>query len=50
MSTETDERSAPAAPTGCVSCGSPHARWWSTPQGAALLCPACATLHGLGCP
>ena len=34
----------------CASCGAPHAREWSTPEGPARLCPPCATLHGLGCP
>ena len=34
----------------CASCGAPHARTWSTPEGPARLCPSCATLHGLGCP
>ncbi|MCB0979686.1 MAG: hypothetical protein R2694_18740 [Ilumatobacteraceae bacterium] len=43
-------RSAEAAPSGCESCGGPHARWWSTPAGRAQLCPTCATLHGFGCP
>ena len=43
---------APAreAPPACASCGSPHARSWSTPDGPAWLCPPCASLHGLGCP
>jgi hypothetical protein len=35
---------------GCVSCGSHLAVRWSTPEGTALLCRECATLHGLGCP
>ena len=34
----------------CQSCGSPQARMWGTRDGAARLCPPCATLHGLGCP
>jgi len=34
----------------CQSCGVPHARMWGTREGAARLCPTCATLHGLGCP
>ncbi|MDO8362446.1 MAG: hypothetical protein Q7V88_06080 [Actinomycetota bacterium] len=34
----------------CLSCGSSQARTWGTGQGAARLCPPCATLHGLGCP
>ncbi|CAB4364848.1 MAG: hypothetical protein F2681_11955 [Actinobacteria bacterium] len=34
----------------CMSCGGPHARMWGTRDGAARLCPTCATLHGLGCP
>ena len=38
------------AEQACLSCGSPQARVWSTPDGPARLCPPCATLHGLGCP
>lgn len=38
------------ATSACQSCGSPTARRWDTPDGPAHLCPACATLHGLGCP
>lgn len=34
----------------CLSCGSPNARIWQTPDGPARLCPPCATLNGLGCP
>ncbi len=34
----------------CMSCGSHLAQRWSTPQGVAVLCQQCATLHGLGCP
>ena len=46
-----DTRPAAASPsTACLSCGTPQARMWSTPQGAARLCPPCATLHGIGCP
>jgi hypothetical protein len=37
-------------PGGCMSCGSPQARDWATPDGPARLCPVCATEHGLGCP
>jgi hypothetical protein len=43
--------SGPRYPTtGCLSCGSPYARSWATPDGTAQLCPPCATLHGIGCP
>jgi hypothetical protein len=41
---------SPDAPAVCMSCGGPHARQWSSREGIALLCPTCATLHGLGCP
>jgi hypothetical protein len=41
---------AAAADSACMSCGSPHARSWSTADGPARLCPTCATEHGLGCP
>lgn len=34
----------------CESCGAPQSRAYDTPDGPARLCPACATLHGLGCP
>lgn len=34
----------------CMSCGSPNARIWHTPEGPARLCPPCATLNGIGCP
>lgn len=34
----------------CMSCGSPNARIWHTPDGPARLCPPCATLNGIGCP
>ncbi|MUH49863.1 MAG: hypothetical protein F2789_01520 [Actinobacteria bacterium] len=34
----------------CQSCGTPHARTWSTSDGPARLCPPCAALHGVGCP
>jgi len=34
----------------CMSCGSHLAQSWSTPDGVAVLCRECATLHGLGCP
>lgn len=37
-------------PGPCQSCGAPQARWWSSPDGPARLCPPCATLQGLGCP
>ena len=36
--------------TSCMSCGSHLAQRWSTPEGVAVLCQQCATLHGLGCP
>ncbi|MGA0036508.1 MAG: hypothetical protein ACO3SZ_07020 [Ilumatobacteraceae bacterium] len=36
--------------SACVSCGSHLAQRWSTPEGVAVLCRECATLHGLGCP
>ena len=51
----TDEAAAgtidskPAEPA-CMSCGSHLAQRWSTPDGPAVLCRECATLHGLGCP
>ena len=41
---------SPRPDTACRSCGAPQARMWSTPDGAVRLCPACATLHGVGCP
>ena len=34
----------------CMSCGSHLAQRWSSPEGEAVLCRQCATLHGLGCP
>ncbi|MDP2291407.1 MAG: hypothetical protein Q8M22_09460 [Actinomycetota bacterium] len=44
------DTSSAQAQQACVSCGSPYARAWATPQGPAQLCPTCATMHGLGCP
>ena len=47
--TDATGRSTSVA-TECVSCGLPQARSFDTPDGVARLCPACATLHGVGCP
>ncbi|MBI4934866.1 MAG: hypothetical protein HY828_13370 [Actinobacteria bacterium] len=47
---ETSSTTTAAASTACMSCGTPHARNWRTPDGVARLCQPCATLHGLGCP
>ena len=46
----TSDRATATAVAACQSCGTPHARHWSTPQGPARLCPPCAALHGVGCP
>lgn len=48
--TEQPSPPRPGRDESCVSCGSPQARSWSTPDGPARLCPPCAALHGVGCP
>ncbi|MFN6118684.1 MAG: hypothetical protein ACK5CE_03455 [Actinomycetes bacterium] len=50
VATSEQAPTRPEQRQGCMSCGSPTARSWSTPDGPARLCPPCATLHGLGCP
>ncbi|MBL6636091.1 MAG: hypothetical protein ISP35_07835 [Ilumatobacteraceae bacterium] len=45
-----DANGSNEASFACVSCGSHLTQRWSTPEGVAVLCRECATLHGLGCP
>ena len=45
-----EEKSTRQETLVCMDCGSPYGRYWSTPEGKAILCPTCATVNGLGCP